>query len=705
MKISIKEKIKEGKKVQGAINDNLKVIIPFEFERIEECTIKDYYSYTFYKCIKEDGTTSVYDSEGNLLLSHTDGYTVIDFLPMFSGRAFSVMKDDKKGVIKSKLLYEGKKSEVSGYELETLYKLSDDIDFVVEGKNVKVVKHLKTKDKIGYLYHSRFEDFKKPMYSSINYHKLNAKRVEFYKLSDGHSRGNPSFERSEDIQYDKFTFNAELVKYSVATKDGEKFGLKHKVLDSEKSSYHYYFKLDDFLPCDYSKITYDDELQMYYLEKVVNGKVKKGLVGIAFDWNFFSKGWWIWGYPSLLKTIELDCIYDDYEIIDGKYILVTKDGKKGVFKYSFNKSNGDYFNNNRVSACPRLHEVASPIYDSIEKVDNTFICTANGEKVIISDSIEINSNNVFSKVSNSYKDVKKLSLDMFLAKKDNKNDLVYINRFWRASWDTHLSSSISIIENIDDAYVISTKYNPFIVVVNGDKKDLYKIDDKKLSLIEEDIKDASYSLDEEILKVEKNNGHISYYSSSGTLYFSSEELELDIENSSITYNHDLDLFKVLNNGKISLYAGKRINLGQKAYEGREFVDFNTCLTSSKRFVGYREVIDNFVHLPRLVTVDVHKNCAETLLFEGEYYVNNIVCGGTRIIVTKVFEDGTEKVGVIESTEGNICIDYEYDSIDYDAKHNIFICNYNEDKFYFDKDGFSTDEPSYVSTSNSKLTLK
>ena len=123
--LKIKEKMVNGKKVAGLINENLKEVAPFEFESITEVVLKGCYSRDFYICKKEDGTCSVYDSDGNLRLSYVDGYKVLDFLKYREGNAFVVEKNGEVGIISSLLERDrNQNNNVIGYCLRIDYPLS-----------------------------------------------------------------------------------------------------------------------------------------------------------------------------------------------------------------------------------------------------------------------------------------------------------------------------------------------------------------------------------------------------------------------------------------------------------------------------------------------------------------------------------------------------------------------------------------------------
>lgn len=712
--LKIKEKMVNGKKVAGLINENLKEVAPFEFESITEVVLKGFYARDFYVCKKEDGTCSVYDSDGNLRLSYVDGYKVLDFLKYREGNAFVVEKNGEVGIISSLLERDrNQNNNVIGYCLRIDYPLTKNISFVQnEDKSVKIIKHLKSGDREAYYYHPQINRTFKPEYLSMIFGNIRCKNgVSLYKLSDGHDRGTPSYNWSEKIEDEKLTLNTEIIYYTKNTKKGEVQGIMQKVYDEENSKYRMEYKFVDFIEGEYSEIRCDEDAQMFHLSKMVDGEKKVGLVGYAFNWTLWGKGWFVWGFPSLLQTIKLDAIYDSYKIVNNKYIIVTLNGKQGLFKYSYNNSQGDYCYDGRTEkrANASLVQIAEPIYDKIEESYDNFIGINGNEKIILVDAyVENDKDKNFLKVDSHFVDYKAISSSVYFGTRENgEKALICIRTAYPNCWYSYEEGTVSMLEGCLDAklhHISDNSYHFIEVQFEGINK-LFMTKAGEFIELEHDIASVVVQKELELIKVVNNDGHISFFDMYGKKAFSSRDLGINItEDTEVSYLETVDMFRVIKDGIVTLYKGIKYNLGQEKFENRIYTDFNECYTRNGRIIGYHEIVEEDVQPGILSMVDLRENCAEKILFAGDFAVSNIVCNGSRIIIKKTDESGNEKYGVIETVEGNVCIDFMYDMILYDSSHEVFVAFDSLDKYIFDKDGFLTKEPSAVVTDTLKKVL-
>lgn len=82
------------------------------------------------------------------------------------------------------------------------------------------------------------------------------------------------------------------------------------------------------------------------------------------------------------------------------------------------------------------------------------------------------------------------------------------------------------------------------------------------------------------------------------------------------------------------------------------------------------------------------NWKEIELLRGHFQVENIVLNGKRIIFSTIdYKDNQKKYGVIESQEGNVCLDCTYKDIQFDFNNQMFICKNNTEEILFDSEGF------------------
>lgn len=711
MELRVKQKMMNGKKVMGIINDNLKEIVPFEFRNIIEV---EAHSYKYFICEKEDGTCSLYDGNGYCRISYNDGYKELKVLKYsWSNNLVSVVakKNDEVGILSAGFEWNNGYSEPSGTKVEVAYKFGkcDEIR-EYDDETVQLLKHTKGEDRIGYWYHKNINELVEPKFLSYNYYTLKCKNgVGLYSFKDenGDER-HDSYRLSDHVEYDKLTFNVEMIKYSKLKDKMKVVGLKQKVCDSSKSSYHPSFKFEDFIPAIYSNISYDEEKQIFFLEQTINGQYKKGFMGVTFDWHFGGKGWWIWGYPNFKTEVNVPCEYDDIKIIEGNYALVKKDEKYGLIKFSFGKSNGDWdYCNRKNVANGKCCEIVPCIYDSILKVQDSFIGQIDNEERIITDFIDEETKQTVI-IANNYNKVKQISSKVFLCDlKNGKKEVVVIKEHSRYYQWQDKSCSISKISPCDDADVIrNNDYGYLIKVTNNNIVDIYsENDEKNIKKIEGNIANIKYDSENDFYVITKNNGHIKCVNCSGNVIFATDKLGFESDNLSVAYLKEINKFRVTNNNLTRIYTSLNVNNDNETYENRLFSCFEALETYYYTFVGYTEVLDDSL-ITKLSHVDKRDKMKETVILKGNFQVENIVLNGKRIIFSTIdSETGQKKCGVIESQEGNVCIDCAYNNIQYDSKNQVFICSSDDEKLVFDIDGFVNENQNIKSISNDQPVLK
>lgn len=123
------------------------------------------------------------------------------------------------------------------------------------------------------------------------------------------------------------------------------------------------------------------------------------------------------------------------------------------------------------------------------------------------------------------------------------------------------------------------------------------------------------------------------------------------------------------------------------------------------FVVYTEILEDGL-ITKLSHIDTRNKMKETEILKGNFQVENIVLNGKRIIFSTInSKDGQKKYGVIESQEGNICIDCAYNNIQYDSNNQVFICSFDDEKLIFDIDGFVNENQNIESINSNQHVLK
>ena len=131
----------------------------------------------------------------------------------------------------------------------------------------------------------------------------------------------------------------------------------------------------------------------------------------------------------------------------------------------------------------------------------------------------------------------------------------------------------------------------------------------------------------------------------------------------------------------------------KPFENRIFNSFEVKRVGNYTLCNYVEHTPEGI-MPKLSRIE-YENMNEIELLKGNFKVEDIVLNGKRIIISLLDnKTGQKKFGVIESQEGNICIDCSYSSIKYDRALEKFFCSNTDDELLlFDADGFIFDGPS------------
>lgn len=694
MELKIKQKIINDQKVMGIINENLKEIAPFEFKKIVEVN-------GYFICEKDDETCSLYDMNGYCRINYKDGYKELKFLKSNFNNNYLYLiakKNDEIGILNAVLEWNNGYSKPSGTKVEIAYEFGKSDEIIeYDDKTVQLIKHTKEENLIGYWYHNNIKELVEPKFLSYNYYTIKCKNgVGLYKFKDEYgNKTYSSYRLSDHSEYNKLTMNVELIKYSELKNEKKVIGLKQKVFDSSKDSYCKSFKFEDFIPAIYSNISYDEEKQIFFLEQTINGQVKKGFMGVTFDWNLYAKGLWVWGYPNFKVEANIPCEYDDIKIIknnvsyeyndiEDNYALVQKDKKYGLIKFSFGKSNGDWnYNNRKNIANGKCYEIVPCIYDSITKTQNYFIGKINNEERIITNCIDKKTNQAIV-IANKYNKVKQIHNEIFLCDLENgKKEVIIIEKNY------YYQDSISKISPCDNAEIINNNgYGYLIKVINNNIIDIYsKNNEKNIEIIEKNIANVTYDSENNLYFITKNNGHIKCVRTSGNIVFSTDNLELEPNNLSVVYLKAIDKFKVTNNNLTRIYSNLNTNNDNQVYENRIFKWFDALKTYNYTFVCYKEILENSL-ITKLSHINVRDNMKETEILKGNFEIENIVLNGTRIIFsTTDCENKQKKYGVIESQEGNICIDCAYNNIEYDSINQVFICSSDKEQLIFDTDGY------------------
>lgn len=717
MELRIKQKIIDGEKMMGVIDENLKEIVPFMFREIQEVKSGKNLVHThheiYFICKREDGTCSLYNQDGCCLLDFKDGYKNLHILSYsnkeYSNIAVSAKKDGQVGILYIGLSSKQILSKTRNVNIRVAYGFGkcDEIKELKDG-TVLLIKHKKTQDRIGYWYHKNIGEVVEPKYLTYDYFTMKC----IHGVRFGSSR-NYYCTRSNNIALETLTFNVEMIEYTKLRNNRKVIGLKQKEYIITKKGR--LLKFNDLLPAEYSDIHYDSDKQIFFLKQMVDGKIKKGFVGVSFKWNLDFHGWLVSGYPTLDIAVSVPCIYDDLNIIgdndfglDRFYAIVKKDSKYGLIYFLYNKSYGDYDSNDRERYLKANYiEVVPCIYDSLVRIKGAFVGTINNEKHLITECINQKTKEPII-IPGNYKSIYEFTKNVYVCElPEEKKDVVIINKNSNSPYTD--SCTVHRITSCD--YLDMPDKNLITITKNG-ITDVYSLRNPQ-EKVEENIRTIIYDYVSDTYIVNKNNNHIIYIDNRVNYYrekpyskvFSTEDKEFDPNNISVEYLRALEMFKVTNGNFIKMYSDPRVNNGSKIYENRIFKSFNALKTEYYTFIGYTELLEDN-EVTKLIHVDVRNNMKETEILSGNFQINDIVLGGKRIIISVLNHTKNEiKYGVIESREGNVCIDCVYDYIKYDTDTQMFICKTNEnDIHYCDIDGFYIDNPN-LNNNNTQSTLK
>ena len=683
MELKVKEKLIDGKRLKGIINSNLTEVAPFIFQNIY---VYKYYLFGYdryyYICEREDGTCSLYDDYGKCLLDYSEGYKKLHILKC--SNEVIAEKDGKKGILKKHYI-----KDTDSSKLEEAYPFGkcDEIEELKDG-TVRLIKHTKSSDRVGYWYHKKIQERIEPKYLTYDYVTISP---------EGGVRHPMGCIPTDHIEKNKLTLNVEMVNYSKLKNKRPVFGIKQKVV-TRADSYTLECNFEDFLPAEYSNIKYDPKSQIFFLEKIVDGKIKKGFIGVTFDWHFG-----LCNYPNLRKEVDIPCIYDEIEIIDDNHALLKKDSKYGLTKFSFGKSNGDtdLYNRKKFSR-GYLNELVPCIYYSIEKAGPNFIGRIGDEEQIITNIIDKDTKET-KIIQGNYKKIVRLNDSIFLCDlEDGKKEVIFF-KYFAATYLTYERQIFAKISPCDNAEIIKgeSQEKYLLKVVNGNVIDVYYEDEKthNIEKLEENISSISYNHEKNVFIIIKQNGHIVYTNHYGQTLFSTEALGLEPKNLSVEYLNALGMYKVTNDGLIKIYMGScnKLNL----FENRVFNSFEVKQAGRDTFCGYVELTKDGI-ISKLSRID-RNYMKEIELLKGNFKVEDIVLNGRRIIISHLdSKTGEKKFGVIESQEGNVCIDCSYNSIQYDHFKERFVCSTDNEVLSFDNDGFIIDTlstPNILSRTN------
>lgn len=717
MRLTIKEKLINGKVVQGVISETLREIVPFCFKKIIEynTSCDDYYNIKYFICEMEDGSSSLYQvypnsKESRCLIDYKEGYSNLRILKHSSSSSPKLIatKEEQEGIIGFEEVREN--SEIVGTKIKVLYPFGE-CDEIVEQSDtsVRLIRHLKTGDRIGYWYHKDIDGQLKPEYLSIDYFTV-SKPIGLYTYKDECGSRHNSYHKNGKIEYDKLTTNVELMKYTKFSQGKPVVGIKQRTVYGKfYSRASFSCRFEDLFPAKYSRISYDSKKQIFYLEQRINGKTKYGMVGVTFNWHTYTHGYLMWGYPTLRIVVDFPCIYDSLKLIDNNHALVSIDGKFGIISFSFNKSEGDYdFWNHENYADAKKREVAPCIYDEIRIFKDNYIGVINGEERVFSDAVSGQDNENLQ--SDTYKKVTLVHDSLFLGEKETgKKELIFVEK-QQNSYSFFKKGTIKKVLECDSASVIVNKDgNVLIKTQNAGVTSIYHKDSKSIKLVISNILvDDYYQVDSNTdnfyYPLKKPNGHIIVINEFGMTILDTEELDITLDNLTVEYLKEISKFKVTNGGKIRICPFNKNYSDNRIYRDRIFKTFDAIDVGNYLFIGYKEVnLEETTNALSRIDIGYGGVAKEVLLLKGNFQVENIVVCGSRIIFSTIDSKTKKKLfGVIESNEGNVCIEANYDSIKLDSSGEFFICEKDGQEVIFDIYGFIRESESKTPNNSMRI---
>ncbi len=218
------------------------------------------------------------------------------------------------------------------------------------------------------------------------------------------------------------------------------YGLEQKICETDclpgysiNEAKNKKFEYKPLVPAVYSNITFDIDGQQMIVEQIIDGKVKKGFIGLTADWNFEVCHYaTCGGLPELKSVIELPCEYDDIEPLSYSSIVVKENGKYGLFDACYYSVSNDY---NPYSSCHityRNHfikRMTPSIYDSIERLSPDFFIASNQDETTLVTKLKRadKSYEPYMTIANGYNSIEPIASNMFVGLlKDEKKEVIFI---------------------------------------------------------------------------------------------------------------------------------------------------------------------------------------------------------------------------------------------------------------------------------------
>jgi len=714
MEYKVKSKIIDGIKVYGIINERLETVLPFEYLSIEEAEFlckdpryNDNKMTKYYVITGEDGKKGAF-MDG--VITAPTKYDSIEAI--LQGETFIVGKKRAKkmeyGIISSYQYYTGPNTEL---KIREDYKMGKADEIIYTDGKVMLYKN-SGDIKLSGVYADENMGTFDPEYTELKHYEI---KCSYYPNLPDPKRRFVDKTTEWLLNVDQ---TVRIIVYSKLVNGKILQGIYVRAKEYEG---YEHFGWKDLVPCEYDSANLNPEEHLINLNKTIDGKKKKGLMGYAELWDIDDQGALIKGMCTLKEKTTIPCEYDVLTVLcpekgdkqgftqyKVKFVVTNNNGKYGLIKMTYNANESPYDKDSM--HIDKSEIMLDCIYDSVEQLEigdrlgfnkkpSSFIFILNNKKGIVLDNQQ--DNDSFVKSECKYKNIEGLDgRYVFTDQADKKCIAIWQKKESQNSSCVNydLIETPSIYEkikkclhtsNLTLAYKSSNE-NCFDIY-NGCNQ-LIASDAYMLKVIEAGNQYlAAYTqIDEETNKISIINGY-------GEYQFEEQGKELEI-----IFDNILGTFIVKKDGIITI---KKANNDNSSTKDEKYIDKYKCFEIIRSDKGYESVqlikylkhnkdwVDNF----GLYKIGNNNHCLEDLLLP-EYESIDVIINKNRSIVAKIVDNKT-KYGVVENIKGNSCISLEYDEIILSKDENIgdiFIAiNYTDGVvnkcITYDSDGFIIDE--------------
>ncbi|MDD3048378.1 MAG: WG repeat-containing protein [Bacilli bacterium] len=686
----IKKKLVDGKIKYGIIDENLKEVLPFDYNKIEEKMYTYYNEYyhvneskIYYVLTDEKDKQGIF-AEGKLILEPS--YDYAELLPITNSSWIKFVvgnKVDSKmeyGILLRSPAYKG------DFKYTMIYPFGKADWIKWENNKIILYKNISDKVLVGLFNDPEWGTFD-PQYTHFN--MLNYTPSVYPLMPDPKKM---FADKNAQWFFDHLNscWDIKYAKASILKNEKELTGV---LVQTKKEAF------EELIPCEYDDCKIYTKDNLITVSKTKDKKLLKGLFGYATYWNAYTRGALVSGNCTFIEEFFIPCEYDDIYVLcdESKYndrrerfYILIKNGKCGLIKVDYSVVRGSYdeYGNNR-NPKATVEVMLDCEYDGIAKLQNTnsFVFSEGENKGLL----------VYDKCG---KNIKSLKTDCKYKK---------IKTFTSGQCYT----LYEMTDFDDKKSIFTTRYEQecyeFINTPFADKYDIYGGLIKSSKTIEGLVKHDIYNRNLDLIasnidtieqesklykittKPDDNNTRIVYTSKEGRILFDEQG-----DNISSSYCDSLQTF-FLSNNDILKVINPKTNIQQHQskndiqgdyisfdlFEGRKLILYKRASEDSKYGV-YKFTSDGW---PGAIILSP--------LLKAEYESVKIL-NNNRSIVSKIIENNESKIkyGVVENNQANECIPLEYDLITLEKNENgreIFVANNNlngiTEQTIFDTDGF------------------